>query len=67
MNWFFLKYVYFSNFHGTTPTLAGLDGQIREMRAIEHEIAQKHQRWGGFYGKWNPMDRLMTLGRTAET
>ena len=65
--WFFLKYVYFCNFHGTTPTLAGLEGQIREMRVIEHEIAQKHQRWGGFYRKWNPVDRLMTLGRTEET
>ena len=63
--WFFLKYVYFSNFHGKTPTLAGLEGQIKEMKVIEREIAQKNQRWGGFYAKWNRVDDLMTMGKTA--
>ena len=63
--WFFLKYVYFSNFHGKTPTLAGLEGQIREMKVIEKEIAHKNQSWGGFYAKWNRVDDLMTMGRAG--
>ena len=64
---FFLKYVYEQSFHGNTPTLEGLEGQIAEMKVIDLEIAKKHpNRMEGHLKKWDKIDKLMILGRQTD-
>ena len=64
---FFLKYVYEQSFHGNTPTLEGLEGQIAEMKVIDLEIAKKHpNRMEGHLNKWDKIDKLMILGRQTD-